>query len=117
MAISFAIKGNIEQLQEVAKTEGEIIYVTGGMTKNDLWLEILADVTNKTVLSTRFFEGTSMGGVICTSVSLGVYTDFTEAAEHIVCFKNQINPDEKKVEIYKRTYHTWKTWYDKLGEF
>jgi autoinducer 2 (AI-2) kinase len=115
--ISYAIKGNIEQLRDVAKTDSEIIYITGGMTKNDLWLEILADVTNKTVLPTRYFEGTSIGGVICTSVGVGVYNDFTEAAENIVCFKNHINPDEKKVEIYKRTYHTWKEWYDKLGEF
>ncbi len=114
--ISYAIKGNIEQLEDVSKNSNEVVRVTGGMSNNNLWLEILANVTGKKVVSTSFYEGTSIGCVICAAVGIGIYKDFKEAAKEIVSYKKEIKPDDKTVEIYNKTFNSWKEWYDRLGE-
>jgi autoinducer 2 (AI-2) kinase len=113
--ISYAIKGNIEQLEEISKKNSQIVRVTGGMSNNNLWLEILANVTGKKVVSTSFYEGTSIGSVICAAVGTGIYKDFKEAIKEIVKYKKEIKPDET-VEIYNRKFKDWKEWYDRLGE-
>lgn len=114
--ISYAIKGNIEQLEDVSKNKTRTIRVTGGMSNNNLWLEILANVTGKKVVSTSFYEGTSIGCVICAAVGIDMYKDFKEATKEIVNYKKEIKPDDETVEIYNRKFNDWKEWYDRLGE-
>jgi autoinducer 2 (AI-2) kinase len=114
--ISYAIKGNVEQLEDVSKTKTQTLRVTGGMSNNNLWLEILANITDKKVVSTRFYEGTSIGCVICAAVGIGIYKDFRQAIKETVNYKKEIKPDSKTVDIYNRKFNDWKEWYDRLGE-
>ncbi len=114
--ISYAIKGNIEQLEDVSKKNSQTVRVTGGMSNNNLWLEILANVTGKKIVSTSFYEGTSIGCVICAAVGTDIYKNFKEALKEIVNYKTEIKPDDEIVEIYNKKFNSWKEWYDRLGE-
>ena len=114
--ICFAIKGNIEQIEEVSNKGSDFLHVTGGMCKNNLWTEILANVTGKKIVSTNIAEGTSLGCGLCASVGVGLFKDFYEAGKKLVEFKKEIKPEAEKVKIYRSSYNNWKKWYDKLAD-
>jgi sugar (pentulose or hexulose) kinase len=114
--ICFAIRGNITQLEEVADNKSNNLRVTGGMSKNSLWLNILSHVTGKNVLSTSFYEGTALGCVICGSVGINEYKSFDEAVKNISRFKEIVKIDKEVVESYNGLYNNWKSLYEKLAE-
>jgi autoinducer 2 (AI-2) kinase len=114
--ICFAIRGNIDQLEEVSNIKSKKLMVTGGMSKNNLWLNILSNVTGKNVISTSFYEGTALGCVICGSVGINEYKNFNEAVKNISKFKDEIKIVKKVVKSYNGFYSNWKSLYDKLTE-
>jgi len=114
--ISYAIRGNIEQLETISNMKSDLLKVTGGMSRSDLWLKILANVTGKNIIATTLEEGTSVGCAICAAVGAGVYKNLEEASKNMVRFKQEIKPEKKIVEVYDSCYNNWKELYDKLGE-
>jgi autoinducer 2 (AI-2) kinase len=114
--VAFAVRGNIEQIEEITNKKTSTLRVTGGMSKNSLWVEILAQVTGKNVVVTSIDDGTAMGSALCAAVGAGMYKTLEEAAEDIVHLQREITPDDEKVKIYDRCYETWREWYAKLAE-
>lgn len=114
--ISYAIRGNIEQVESILERKEEKISVTGGLSKNNLWLDILSNITRKNVIATKIAEGTSLGCIMCASIGADIYKDFRDAGKNIVKFKEEIIPSNEKVQIYNNCYNNWKEWYDRLGD-
>jgi len=114
--VSYAIRGNIEQMESIANKKSDELKVTGGMSRSNLWLEILSGVTGKRVKAANVEDGTLMGCAMCAAVGLGIYDDFEEAAKQMVDFKKDVNPKAEQVEIYNKTYNNWKEWYDRIGK-
>jgi len=114
--VAFAVKGNIEQIEEITNKKTSTLRVTGGMSKNSLWAEILAQVTGKNVKVTSIEEGTAMGSAMCAAVGAGAYKTLEEAAKDIVHLQREITPDDENMKVYERCYETWREWYMKLAE-
>lgn len=114
--VSYAIRGNIEQMEEIANKKNKELKVTGGMSKSILWLDILSNVTGKKVKIAKAEDGTLMGCVMCATVGAKIYKGFEEAAKEMVEFKEDVNPKDEHVEIYNKCYNNWKEWYDRIGK-
>lgn len=114
--ICCSIRGNIEQLEEVSHKQTSTLKVTGGMSKNHLWLDILAHVTGKTISATSFEEGTSIGCIMCAAVGAEIYKDFDGAVRNIGKVKKEIVPNDETIASYDKIFNSWKTWYEKLAE-
>jgi autoinducer 2 (AI-2) kinase len=114
--IAFAVRGNIEQIEEITQKKTGTLRVTGGMSKNRLWAEIVAQVTGKNVVATSIDDGTAMGAALCAAVGAGLYPTLEKAVNDVVRMQPAITPDEHLVEIYNRSYETWRDWYGKLAE-
>ena len=114
--ISYAIRGNIEQMEEISNKKSDELKVTGGMSRSSLWLEILSGVVGKKVKAAKVEDGTLMGCAMCAAVGSGVYHDFEDATKQMVEFKKDVNPDPEQVEIYNKSYNNWKEWYDRIGK-
>jgi len=114
--VSYAIRGNIEQIESIANKKSDELKVTGGMSRSRLWLEILSGVTGKKVIAAKVDHGTLMGCAMCAAVGSGIYHDFKDATKEMVEFKKDIKPAEESVEIYNKCYNTWKEWYDRIGK-
>jgi len=114
--ISYAIRGNIEQMEEISNKKSDELKVTGGMSRSNLWLEILSGVTGKKIKAAKAEDGTLMGCAMCAAVGSGIYHDFEDAVKDIVEFKKDVNPDHEQVEIYNKGYNNWKEWYDRIGK-
>ena len=114
--IAFAVRGNIEQIEEITQRKTETLRVTGGMSKNSLWVEILAQVTGKTVMVTKIDDGTAMGSALCAAVGAEVYPTLEKAVSDVIHLQKEITPDEETMKTYDRFYETWRDWYGKLAE-
>jgi autoinducer 2 (AI-2) kinase len=114
--VAFAVRGNIEQIEEITNKKTSTLRVTGGMSKNNLWAEILAQVTGKNVVVTNIEEGTAMGSALCAAVGAGMYKTLEGAAENLIHLQPEITPDNENMKVYERCYETWREWYAKLAE-
>jgi len=112
--MAYAIRGNIEQIAELAGGRQDRLYVGGGSTKNAVWLKILATVTNRTVVVSRRKEVTSLGCAVCAGVGAGVYPDFAAGTEALVEFEASIDPEEKQLALYDGLYDKWFFFYQQF---
>jgi xylulokinase len=83
----------------------ENFVVVGGGANSDLWCQIIADVTGKSVQRAREREATALGaGILATSAS-GIYSDPREAAQAMVHLEDEVfMPDEKRNQLYSRVF-------------
>lgn len=114
--ISYAIRGNIEQLETILDKKSSTLRVTGGMSKSQLWLEILSGVTNKPVVATETKEGTSLGCAICAAVGAGYYSSLEDGAREIVKFKQEVKTNDKTIDVYNSGFNRWKDIYSKITD-
>ncbi len=93
------------------------IYVAGGATNNNLFLQIHADVSNVAVNIPEVAQGPSLGSAILASVAAGVYGSIPEAAEHMVRFKQRIEPNAENHEKYQLIAAQYRKAYAQFGDW
>ncbi len=113
--ICYAIQGNLESLQRITLKDQPLIRMTGGMTKNSLFADILAQVAGKTVQVTAIKEGTSFGASLCAATAAGVYPTLSDAVKKTVHMKCEHHPSENVVQFYHTSYRTWREFYETLA--
>ena len=91
----------------------EVILIGGG-AKGRVWMEILADVWQKTILIPRYLEeATSMGAAICGGVGIGAFPDF-KVINKFNSILTEIQPREQYRETYDRMYKIFNKAYEAL---
>jgi gluconokinase len=94
------------------KTEIKNIYATGGFARNELWLQILADIFNLPVLICETVENSAWGAAKCGMIALGL-TDFKKPKVTKTFSPNAINHLS-----YARGFKKFQRIYELLkGEF
>lgn len=89
----------IMEIFEKHKPINEVILIGGG-AKGRVWMEILSDVWQKTILVPVYLEeATSMGAAVCGGVGIGAFPDFK-----VISKFNGIAAEIKPREYYKETY-------------
>ena len=90
------------------------IIMIGGGAKGRAWLQILADIWQKTlVVPTYIEEATSMGAAICGGVGIGLYKSFQECGDfnRIV---DQIKPNPAHKAVYDSLLPIFQSTYEQL---
>ena len=107
-SISFAIRGNIERLEQIIRsgTSSEI-RAAGGCTKSAILPQILADVTGYTVKIPVCKEASSLGAAIAAGVGSGAFKDFQEGARTLVKWENSYVARNKQQKLYECLYRSW----------
>ncbi len=85
----------------------EEICLSGGLTKSDLYLQILADVTGLTLRIPRQTEASCFGAAILGTVAAGIYQDIHTASGIMVDYLHTIRPDmenHRKYQFYLKKY-------------
>ena len=109
--ISFALRANIDLLEEISGEKVKKVGVTGGLTRSNVWLEILSDVLGRGLMVTDVRDGTAFGCIISGAVGAGMYRNLRGAAEDLVTVKN-IEPRDSKA--YEEGFERWKEIYEKI---
>ncbi len=86
----------------------------GGGSQNKLWMQIIADITGRTITTTNqpTMAG-AIGAAMCAFVGEGIFADFTEV-DKLVKPVDSFTPNPDNEEIYNELFLNYKDIYNSL---
>ncbi len=111
---------NLESIQAFSQPENssdkesneQVIVFAGGASKGFLWPQILADVTGKKVKIPQVKEATSLGCAMAAGVGVGLYANIKEAADSIVRWEKEYQPNMDNYQHYQALKERWVQVYE-----
>ncbi len=107
--VAFGIRNNFEGMTEEGVQPKRILAVGGG-TKNPLWLQIVADVCNLTLVVPEQQIGASYGDAFLAAMGIGLYQNLSDINQWVRP-KDVINPDETNRAAYDFNYQIFRELY------
>ncbi|MBS1798035.1 MAG: FGGY-family carbohydrate kinase [Acidobacteria bacterium] len=104
----------VDAVEKVNRRRVAEFAVIGGGATSDLWLQILADVTNKKINIPENTEASSLGAAIAAGVGAGWFTDFREAAGQMCRVGRVVEPDPASHRQYRKAFSIYKKIYPAL---
>ena len=115
------LEGNAYLIRQIIEGYGiervENITATGGGAKSKLWLQIISDVTGKTVSVPKVTEATALGGAILSAVGIGAFSSLDEAMRQWVHIQDCCFPDDNVKDVYDKAYGLYCRLDKSLEEF
>lgn len=95
----------------------QVFRASGGVSqKNDLAMQIYADVLQMPVQIADAAQGPALGSAIYAAVSAGIYPDASEGARRMGARVARIwMPDPENTAIYEKLYQEYRTLHDYFG--
>jgi gluconokinase len=109
--ICYALKNVLESI-EIATCEVNEIHASGGFIKSEGWMQLLADVTGKTIVIIETDDASAIGAAIMAFKSLGIIEDFNETKRK----SRVLRPNKGYIDKYSKYYKVYKTIYPNLQE-
>jgi xylulokinase len=114
---AYALRDIVDRLDELG-TGGDEIRVVGGGARSELWLQIKADVTGRTVRRVLGDCATSAGAAMLAGLAAGVFADLDEAvAQCVELAAETVEPDPAEVERYTARYAAYRSLFDAMEEW
>jgi xylulokinase len=111
--VGYNLKAILDIFEENARI-GDVAVIGGG-ARNRAWLQILADIWQKTLLVPEYLEeATSMGAAVCGGVGIGAYSDFSAAARFNP-IRGEVKPRGEFAQTYARLYGLFNEAYEALA--
>lgn len=82
----------------------EVLRLTGGAARSEVWVQIFADVLQTPVQLPDGTELGALGAAIAAAVAVGVYPGYREAVEAMVRFARIQEPDRSRKGLYETKY-------------
>lgn len=105
-------KLNLDNIFSFTGVDTDTIVFAGGAAKGDLWCQILSDVTGKRVKIPKVSEATALGGAYASGAAIGEYGSISEAAENLVSWGKEYEPNGKNFELYQELSQKWQKAYN-----
>ena len=103
---------NMERVREFAEADSSApIIFASGASKGKLWPQILADVTGRRIRIPKVREATALGCAAAASVGLGLFTDLAEAADALVRWEREVEPNPATRATYDEAKVRWQAAY------
>ena len=113
--VAFAVRDSVE----IARTMGvnpSTSMVCGGGARSDVWLQLLADVLNISLIRPATEQGPGLGGAMLGAVAAGIFSSPEACAEAMVAGeKSEFNPMQEMHELYDERYKLWRDLYPTLS--
>jgi L-ribulokinase len=112
---AFGTRVIIEAFESARLAVTELI-VAGGLVKNDLLMQIYADVMRRPLSVLGSDQGPALGSAIHAAVAAGAYPDVPAAAQAMGKVKREVyQPDPASADIYDELYAEYVTLHDYFG--
>ena len=103
--IAYELRLHFEGVQKALKQEIQQLVAMGGGARSELWCQIIADVSGKTVRRAEISEASALGAGILAAVGAGLYEDFQRAARIMTRPPSDtVEPDPQNHEFYSRVF-------------
>lgn len=106
--VSFETKMVIMAMEEVLGKPFDILRLSGGGSKSDLWNHVQADIYGRTVERLGVSECTTLGATILGAAGCGVFGSVEEGVEEMVHPLDTIEPDMKNNELYEEGFEIYR---------
>jgi xylulokinase len=109
---TFALRDVLGRLDALGLA-GTEIRVVGGGARSELWLQIKADVTGRTVQPVLNAEPTALGAAILAGVAAGTFSDAADGVARTVTLSpRRYQPDPRTQDVYAERYAQYLALYD-----
>jgi autoinducer-2 kinase len=104
---AFAVRGNLEQIEEVLKTKFTELSFCGGCAKSDLWSQLTADIANRKLIRFKLGDATARGAAMLSSVASGEHRSLRAAARDLMGDRSVLSPQKKRASENEQKYKNW----------
>ena len=122
-AVAYGTRDIIEAMN-ASGTQIDTILVTGGGTKNPLWLREHADATGATLLLPAHSEAVTLGAAMLAASAASLHPDLLSAMQQMSAIGESVAPSSEwkayhdaKFEIFREMYRTQKARRAQMSEF
>lgn len=113
-SLGYIICRNLEAIDAMGLDIQEIRTMGGG-SKSDIWNQIKADITGKTLYLTQSSQDTAcLGAAILAGVATGKFASIQAASDSMVKIKKVYTPNPENHKIYMGQYHKFKMLFQAL---
>ncbi|MBW2387765.1 MAG: FGGY-family carbohydrate kinase [Deltaproteobacteria bacterium] len=102
-----AVRANLEQLIDVMSLEVSRLDLSGGVSRSNLFAQILANVVGVEVRPTREPEATALGAAICSAIAAGVFDDIPAAVDSLTRARESHWPEPTVADANRELYESW----------
>jgi xylulokinase len=103
--ISFELRLHFEGVKSALNSNIEHLVAIGGGSKSDLWCQIIADITGKTILRTEIPEATALGAGMIAAYGVGLFDEIRAASREMSGkIQDQFETDAERHKIYSQLY-------------
>jgi autoinducer 2 (AI-2) kinase len=104
---AFAIRANLEQIEDVSRRRVESGQIGGGMSRSETFAQILADVLDRSVEVARAPETSAVGAAILASVAVRLHASIDDAVAAMTAPRRTAEPRPRESATYDDTYARW----------
>ena len=102
--IAYNLRWIIMNLEKDYKIPVPRLRIIGGGTQSENWMQMIADITNREVITTSHPKmAGALGAAMCAFVGLGVIQNFSEVTA-LVSSRQTYTPEPERVNIYNRIF-------------
>jgi ribulose kinase len=112
--VAYGIRDNIEAMNR-AGYRIDTMYVTGGGTKNPLWLQEHADATGCSIILPREPEAVLLGSAVLAATAAGVYSDIYAAMQGMSGAGRVIRPRPETAAYHTAKFRLFRELYNEQG--
>ena len=114
--VAFSILDNITLIRDVGGRMDEII-ITGGISRSNIWLQIISDVTGCALSLPEETEGTPFGDALIAGFGTGVFSSCEEAVQKMVRInRGAFRPDAENHKLYQNLFKIYRALYPALKD-
>jgi L-ribulokinase len=115
-ATAFGARAIIERLREYGVPIDRVVCCGGIAEKNDLFMQIYADVIGQPMLIAGSPQAPALGAAISAAVTAGVFPSWTEAQQRMTSLKDKrFEPEPLAHAVYDDLYAIYRQLHDEFG--
>jgi xylulokinase len=113
--VAFGLRDSLELLRGLG-VEVSHARVSGGGSRGDVWLGIVASVLGIPLETTAEEEGSAYGAALLGGVAGGMFGNVHEAAAECVKVERRIEPDAAEADQYEQLYERYRALYPAIHD-
>jgi xylulokinase len=111
--VAFGLRDSLELLRKLG-VEGDVARISGGGSRGDAWLRIVASVLETPLETTASADGSAYGAALLGGVAGGVFADVHDAVARCVRVAERVEPDSAQSASYATLYPRYRALYPAL---
>lgn len=105
--VVYSHKTHIERLL-LSRKPPEAIRMAGGACNSEVWVQMFADILGFPIETVEAKELGALGCGMAAAIAAGVYSDYKEAAQHMVHVAKRVEPNAEMRDIYEKKYQKYR---------